>query len=107
MEYSIEQLILAGAVEPAGINSETGEFLYSFTEKASEIMPEMYRDYLDYLHQEIMYFWELGFFEIDDFAKSNPTISVTPKVTDDHAIAQLSEKKQKSLIEILRALKVI
>jgi hypothetical protein len=107
VEYSIERLILAGAVEPAGIDEETGEFLYNFTDIAQDVIPQMYKEYLEFLHHEIMYFWELGFFAIDDFAKANPTVSVTQKVLDEDAIASLPPKKQKTLYEILQALRVI
>jgi hypothetical protein len=99
---SIEHLILSGAVEVSGIDEETGDFLYSFTEDAKDILPELHDDYIDYLHGEILYFWEYGFLNVDDFGKANPVISVTQLVFNEEAVAKLPERRKKSLKEILR-----
>lgn len=107
MDYPIEKLILAGAVEVAGIDSETGEFLYSFTDKVQDIMPQLYQKHLNFIHQEVLYFWEKGFLHIDDFAKANPYISLTPLALNEEAIAQLPPKKIEILNEIKRSLRMI
>jgi hypothetical protein len=107
MEYSIDKMILTGAVEVSGIDQATGEFLYSFTDKVSQVMPEIYRRHLDFIHQEIMYFWERGFLNIDDVGKSNPSISITEKAFDEQALASLPPKKIQILEEIKRSLRVI
>lgn len=103
---SLEHLILSGAIEVSGIDNETGDFLYSFTEDAKDILPELHDDYLDYLHQEILYFWEYGFLNIDDFGKANPIISTTQLVFNEQALAKLPARRKKSLREILRILAV-
>jgi hypothetical protein len=107
MDYPIEKLILAGAVEVAGIDSETGEFLYSFTDKVQEIMPQLYQRHLDLIHQEILYFWEHGFLNIDDFSKANPSISLTSLALNEEAIAKLPPKKIEVLNEIKRSLRML
>ena len=38
----IDNLILQGALQPAGIDLETGEMLYNFTETLKEINPELH-----------------------------------------------------------------
>jgi hypothetical protein len=107
MQHSLEHLLLSGAIEFSGVDGDTGEILYSITEEAKNIMPELYKDHLEFVHQEIMYFWERGFLDIDDMAKSNPVISLTERCFDENAVATLSRRKQRSLIEIINALRVV
>lgn len=104
---SIEDLILAGAVEVAAVDSTTGELLYQFTDKIKDIMPELYRHHLDNIHHEVMFFFEHGFLDIDDISLSNPTIKLTKKAFIKDEISKLSPDAQQSLIEIKRVLKVI
>ena len=54
-EYNlIDDLILTGALEIAGIDSNTGEFLYSVTPKHKDIMPELYQEHIDNVNKDIM-----------------------------------------------------
>lgn len=106
-EDSIDSLILAGVVEVAALDSETGELLYSFTDKFKEMMPELYEIHINYIHNEIMYFWEKGLVYIDDITSKNPVVSLTEKAFDEEAISSLSDSKRESLEEIKRILKVI
>lgn len=41
-EVMLEHLILQGAVEVSGIDNNTGEMIYSITDKLKEVNPEMY-----------------------------------------------------------------
>jgi hypothetical protein len=41
-EVMLEHLILQGAVEVSGIDKNTGEMIYSITNKLKEVSPEMY-----------------------------------------------------------------
>ncbi len=43
----IEKLILEGGLEVAGIDSEDGSLLYSFTPKIKQLMPELYDDHMN------------------------------------------------------------
>jgi len=94
MEPSIEELILNGIVEVAGIDPNTGEFLYNFTPMLQELMPDMWNEKLDTINKEIMFFWQLGFLQIDNMGSRNPLISLTEKAVDQEAILQLPEEKQ-------------
>jgi hypothetical protein len=58
---TMEELILSGAVEVAGLDSDSGEFLYSFTPKLREIMPALWNDRLEFIYEEVVHFEELGF----------------------------------------------
>lgn len=104
---SIDDLILAGAVEVAAIDQNTGEFLYQFTDKLPFIMPELYKKHIEKMHEDIMYFWERGFLNVDDFSLDNPKISLTPKAFVEEELSVLPEEMQVILKEIKRVLKVV
>ena len=106
-DKSIDSLLLAGIIEVAALDSDTGELLYSFTDKFKEMMPELYEIHINYIHNEVMYFWEKGLVHIDDVTSENPVVSLTEKAFDENAIASLSDSKKESLEEIKRILKVI
>ena len=99
----MEFLILQGGLEVSGVDSKTGEFLYSFTPKIKEIMPELYKDHLDSINREVMNLWEQGYIYLD-LLEEDPIISLTEKALDSNAIAQLSTEEQWCLSEIKRVL---
>ncbi len=41
-QMMLEHLLLQNAIEISGIDSETGEMLYSITDKLKEVSPELY-----------------------------------------------------------------
>jgi hypothetical protein len=103
----IDGLILKGAIEINGVDSNTGELLYNFTDKLNDVMPALYKEHLNYVNSEIMYFWEHGFLEIDDFTNDNPKVTLTSKSIVEEEILKLPEDKQASLQEIKRVLRVV
>lgn len=44
----VEHLIMQGAIQFAGIDDDSGEMLYSITDKLEEVNPELY----DQLHEQ-------------------------------------------------------
>lgn len=102
IEPSMEELILNGVVEVAGIDADTGEFLYNFTPKLRELMPDLWNERLDFIHGEIMYFWEKGFIDTEDMDGINPLVLLTDLAHDEDAISELPPEKQESLREIKR-----
>lgn len=106
-EPSIEDLILAGAIEVAAVDPTTGEFLYQFTDKLKDVMPDLYNAHLSNIHKEIMFFFEYGFVDILDFTEENPTVQLTEKAFDKNEIAKLSPDAVQALNEIKRVLKVV
>ena len=102
IEPSMEELILNGVVEVAGPDAESGEFLYNFTPKLRELMPELWNDRLDFIHNEIMYFWEKGFIDAEHMDDVNPVVLLTDLAHDEDAISELPPEKQESLREIKR-----
>ena len=40
---AIDYLLLNGGLEVVGLDSDNGEFLYAFTPKIKDLMPELYK----------------------------------------------------------------
>ena len=100
----IDDLILKGGLEVAGIDPENGEMLYAFTPKVKEIMPELYHDHLNFVNDELMILWEKGYVDID-FLKDDPLISLTNKAHDPDEVKKLSKQERWSLQELKRVVK--
>lgn len=103
---TMEDLILSGAMEFAGLDPDTGEMLYSFTNKLKETMPELYKEHMNFVNAEIMYLWEMGFLNVS-MLEEEPKVTLTPKAFIEEEISQLSEPHNFALREIKRALRVI
>lgn len=98
-EY-FEHLILSGAVEFAGIDSDTGEMLYSFSPDLETLDPDLYATFLADIEQEVYILWQKGFLDMN-VAEDNPTIMLTEKALDDEAIKnELTVQQKQSLIVI-------
>jgi hypothetical protein len=99
----LDMLILEGGVEMAGISPDTGEFLYRFTPKIKDIMPELYDEHLNMVNAELMSLWEKGFIDID-FFQDDPTVSLNIKAGNILEVSKLSPEEQWSLAEIVRSI---
>ena len=99
----IDQLILDGGLEVAGVDPETGEMLYAFTPKVKDLMPEIYNDHLNFVNDELMILWEKGYVNID-FLRDDPLISLTTKSDDPEETLKLSKQERWSLQELKRAI---
>lgn len=106
-ELSIEQLILDGILEVAGVDSESGEMLYNFTSGLEQKIPELYKAHTEWVYQEIMFFWEHGFLNMNNIFSKNPTIYLAPKAFDDEALSKLDPDKRFALQQIKHILKMI
>jgi hypothetical protein len=100
----IDNLILEGGIEVAGVDPDTGEMLYAFTPKVKEIMPELYNDHLNFVNDELMVLWEKGYVNID-FLMDDPLISLSDKAYIPEEIDKLSKQEKWSLQELKRAIK--
>lgn len=101
----ISDLILSGALEIAGIDMETGEPLYNFTEKLADVNPELHNEMSTYLSKEAMALWQYGFISMD-VTEKNPIIKLLPKAFDKSEIEKLDKNHQYTLKEIIRLLMV-
>ena len=97
----IERLILDGALEVAGVDSEDGSLLYSFTPKIKEIMPELYNDHINNVNSEILSLWERGYVDID-FLSKDPLVTLTKKSFNELEMSKLSKKEKWSIEELKR-----
>lgn len=95
--YSIEDLILMGVAEVAGIDSETGEVLYNF--KNIDDYPDIHDAWEEAFHRELMFFWQEGFIDMNVTAL-NPVIRITPKGVSDAAINSLSPEQRKMFVSL-------
>jgi hypothetical protein len=100
---AIDQLILAGALEVSGIDMDTGEPIYNFTEKLIDISPELHREVSLYFSRETMSLWSHGFLDMD-VTEKNPIVTLTPKALDQEAVSKLSKESQATLKEIIRVI---
>ena len=100
-EQLIQDLILKGALEFAGIDPDTGEMLYNFSDKIKTVMPALYDQHLKNINEDVMYFWEHGYLDMDLFS-DNPLILLTDKALDQNEVSKLSIEKQRSFQEIKR-----
>jgi len=97
----IEKLILEGGLEVAGIDSEDGSLLYSFTPKIKELMPELYHDHMNSVNAEILSLWERGYVDIDFLAK-DPVVTLGPKSFDNAEVLKLNKREKWSIEELKR-----
>jgi hypothetical protein len=102
LEPSIEELVLSGVVEVSGIDSKSGEFVYSFTNDINDVVPEFMHKRLNFVKNEVDFFLELGFLEMNNPGSRNPILFLTDKAFDDDEVSTLSKNKQNSLKEIKR-----
>jgi len=97
----IEKLILEGGLEVAGIDSEDGSLLYSFTPKIKELMPELYHDHMNLVNAEILSLWERSYVDIDFLAK-DPVVTLAPKSFDSSEVLKLNKRERWSIEELKR-----
>lgn len=99
----IENLILEGALQPAGMDIDSGEMLYNFTEKLKDVNPVLHNEFSAYFSEETKVLWQHGFLDMD-VTEKNPIVNITKKALDPEAVAKLDKDKQYTLKEIIRIL---
>ena len=99
----IEDLILSGALEPAGIDPESGEMLYNFTDKLKDVSPVLHREVNNAFNAHVMKLWELGMVSMD-ITDKNPLVQLTEKSFEPDLISQLNDEELYTLREIKRNL---
>jgi len=100
----IKNLILEGALEVAGVDSESGELLYSVTPKMQEVMPDMYEDHITQVNRDILNLWEKGYVNVD-FLSQNPMVTISKKGLDKDEVSKLTKPEIWALEEVKRLLK--
>ena len=97
----IDDLILTGGLEISGIDEQSGEFLYTITNKMKDLMPELYEEHMAHVNEEIMKLWEKGFVNVD-MMSDDPIVTITEKAYDIIEVSKLSKEELWSLEEIKR-----
>jgi hypothetical protein len=100
---AFEELLLNGAIEISGIDEQSGEMLFNFTEKLKDVDPKLYDKMTDFFHQELMRLWEKGFISMD-ITQKNPTVSLTQKALDEIEISSLTIDQRVHLEDIIKKL---
>ena len=97
----IEDLILSGALEPVGIDSETGEILYNFTDKLLDVHPVLHKEINNLFSRHIMELWQLDMVSMN-IMEDNPIVTLTEKAFNQDAIKDLDEEVLHTLKELKR-----
>lgn len=99
----VDNLILEGGIEYAGVDPESGEMLYSITPKIKDLMPDLYDEHLSLINADLMSLWQKGFVDIDFFS-DDPLINISDKYYDQDEVMKLSKEERWSLRELKRAI---
>ncbi len=99
----INNLILQGALEVAGVDSENGEFLYAVTSKMKDVMPDLYEDHLRVVNRDLLNLWEKGYVNID-LLLPDPIVTISEKGLDKNEISKLTKPEIWALEEVKRLL---
>jgi len=100
-DFLIEELIISGALEIAGIDKNTGQPLYNMTKKMKKVMPELYKEHINTTNKSIMELWEKGFVDMDLLEK-DPIVTPNTKAYDLYEISKLTPEEVWTLDEIKR-----
>jgi hypothetical protein len=98
-----EELLLNGAIEIVGIDEQSGEMLFNFTEKLKDVDPFLYEKMNDFFYQELLGLWEKGFISMD-ITQKNPKVSLTQKALDEIEVNNLTTDQRIHLEDIIKNL---
>lgn len=88
----IDALILEGALEIEGIDQESGQMIFSVTEKMKEIAPDIYNEFEETLYKTVLSLWENGFINMN-MMDERPTVSPTEYALDRNTWKGLSAEE--------------
>jgi hypothetical protein len=100
----IEDLILVGALEVIGLDLDSGEPVYNFTDRLKEFSPDLHDEMNNYFHSEMMFLWENGFVEMD-MMQDDPVVKLTAKAFDQSELSKLDKDKQYTIKELKRVIR--
>jgi len=99
----IESLILQGALEVAGVDSENGETLYKPTQRLKEIDSKLSNELSIYFSEVTLKLWEKSFLDMD-VTDRDPLVKLGPRSFDALAIKSLPKDERVVMEEIVKAL---
>jgi len=77
-DHKLAYYIEIGAVSLEGMD-ESGELIYSISENAKELAPELWESHIEYVDKSIMELYEAGLVEIEYDENLNATIHISPE----------------------------
>ena len=98
----LDELILNGGLEISTI-TDSGHFLYKFTDKLKDLDPELYEAVMQKMYEEVMFLWQNNFITMDITA-DNPVVTLTDKAFDDDALKELPDTVRANLIAVIKSL---
>ena len=101
----LEKLILAGAVEVAGLDPN-GEFLYSFTADMPNLFPEFYEHVSHMYSNAITELWSDGYLDITLNEDGEEIVMLNEKSVDTVELDKLSVTARSLMDSILRSFQI-
>jgi len=99
----IDTLILEGALVISGVDSDTGDIVYTFTDKLKEMAPDLYDGFIEMIQQSVMSLWEKGFVNMN-VTEQNPKVSLTKMTLNKEAWNILNDTEIQTIKALMRAL---
>ena len=83
MDEILEYYIEIGAIEIAGVDKE-GEILFSITEKAKEIAPELWESHQTHVDNTLVELYKKGLIEVEYDENLEAKIKLSPEAMEDY-----------------------
>jgi hypothetical protein len=99
----INELLLKGGLEFAGVDPETGEPMYRPTSILKNIDPSLSKDMSSYFSATTMSLWQKGFIDMD-VTIEDPIVKLAEKSFDIDAVNSLAKDERVVIKEIIRVL---
>lgn len=99
----VDNLILNGGLEFAGVNPETGEPLYRQTDRLKDLDSKLSDEISLYFFGASLTLWEKGFINMDVTDK-DPLVTLSKKAFDQEEIKKLDSEHRVVLQEIIKTL---
>lgn len=97
----LDKLILDGSVEVAGIDIESGNFVYNFTPQLKENNPELFDSVMSVFYSIVMQLWERGYVDVD-LEDEDPMVTLTAKGESLEAVEDLDKMQREVLNSIIK-----
>lgn len=104
-EEYVDKLILAGVVEVAGLDADSGDFVYSFTDRLGELA-ESIKNRMDAMFfEEVKTLWQMGFLNMNIMEK-NPTITLAQRAMLEEEREALEPRLKETLRYIMNTMRI-
>ena len=77
-DHKLAYYLEIGAVSLEGMD-ESGEMIYSISENAKDLAPELWQSHLDYVDKSLLELYEAGLVEIEYDENLQATIHISPE----------------------------